>query len=72
MPPEFAHPALYAAFDRFPSPKGAAVHIGRMASTLFEIMGGGLLYVLRDETLPPYQREDRVEIVRYSRSRTFW
>ncbi|NJL34607.1 MAG: hypothetical protein HC893_13060 [Chloroflexaceae bacterium] len=61
------HQALYAAFDRFPSPKGAAVHIARMAHTLFNMVGGGLLYVLGDETLPAYQEEPGpIEIVRSS------
>ena len=45
MGDERGHRAIYAAFDRFPSPKGAATHIGQMASTLFETFGGGLLYV---------------------------
>jgi glycosyltransferase involved in cell wall biosynthesis len=61
------HRALYAAFDRFPSRKGSAVHIDRFARALFEQAGGGLLYVLGGEGLPPYQREGDVEIVRYTR-----
>ncbi|MDA0183153.1 glycosyltransferase family 4 protein [Solirubrobacter phytolaccae] len=59
--------ALYAAFDRFPSRKGSAVHIDRFARALFERSGGGLLYVLGGEGLPSYQREGDVEIVRYMR-----
>jgi hypothetical protein len=66
MPTMLAHKALYAAFDRFPSSKGAAIHIHRMANTLFEFMNGGLLYVLGDEALPPYQREGLVEILRFT------
>src|SRR5215210_7910331 len=59
-------PSLYAAFDRFPAPKGAAVHIDRFARTLFAAFGGGLLYVLGDERLPAAQREPGgVEIVRF-------
>jgi glycosyltransferase involved in cell wall biosynthesis len=58
---------LYAAFDRFPSPKGAGIHINHVARTLFDVFGGGLLYVLGDEELPVYQREEEIEIVRYSR-----
>ncbi len=58
--------ALYAAFDRFPSRKGAAIHIDRFARTLFAASGGGLLYVLGDDELPVYQREENVEIVRFS------
>src|SRR5262252_9479768 len=67
--------ALYAAFDRFPSRKGASVHIDRFARTLFAHMRGGLLYVLGGDGLPAYQCEtsdgslDRgdIEIVRFSR-----
>ena len=38
--------ALYAAFDRFPTRKGASTHIARFAPALFEEYGGGLLYVV--------------------------
>jgi glycosyltransferase involved in cell wall biosynthesis len=65
MPIQLAHRALYASFDRFPSPKGAATHIARMATTLFDLMEGGLLYVLGDHELPLYQREGSVEILRH-------
>lgn len=62
-----AHRALYAAFDRFPSRKGAAIHIDRFARTLFETCSGGLLCVLGGETLPLHQIEDNgVEIVRFA------
>jgi glycosyltransferase involved in cell wall biosynthesis len=59
-------PSLYAAFDRFPSRKGAAIHIDRFARTLFAETGGGCLYVLGGEGLPAYQREGTIEIVRFS------
>ena len=65
--PALPHRALYAAFDRFPSRKGSAVHIDRFARALFEHAAGGLLYVLGGDDLPAYQREGRVEIVRYMR-----
>jgi glycosyltransferase involved in cell wall biosynthesis len=65
--PALRHRALYAAFDRFPSRKGSAVHIDRFARALFEQAGGGLLYVLGGNDLPAYQREGSVEIVRYTR-----
>jgi glycosyltransferase involved in cell wall biosynthesis len=58
-------PALYSAFDLFPSRKGAAVHINKFAGALFEEMSGGLLYVLGNDSLPVYQFEDDVEIVRF-------
>ena len=67
MIPALPHRALYAAFDRFPSRKGSAVHIDRFARALFERTGGGLLYVLGGEGLPSYQREGNIEIVRYMR-----
>jgi len=35
--------ALYAAFDRFPTRKGASTHIARFAPALFHAYGGGLL-----------------------------
>ena len=34
---------------------------------MFDHAGGGMLYVLGGDGLPPYQREDPIEIVRYSR-----
>jgi glycosyltransferase involved in cell wall biosynthesis len=67
LPPALRHRALYAAFDRFPSRKGSAVHIDQFARTLFDCAGGGLLYVLGGDGLPPYQLERPVEIVRYTR-----
>ncbi|MGI5229009.1 glycosyltransferase family 4 protein [Actinoallomurus sp. CA-142502] len=59
--------AAYFAFDRYPSTKGSAVHIGQMAAALFEEFGGGLLGVLGGGGLPRYQWEpDRgVEIARF-------
>ncbi len=57
--------AAYIAFDRFPGPKGAAVHIGQMAAELFDAFGGGLLAVLGGGDLPRYQREGGIEIARF-------
>ncbi len=57
--------AAYFAFDRFPSSKGSAVHIGHMASELFARYGGGLLGVLGGGSLPAYQREQGIEIARF-------
>ncbi len=59
------HRALYAAFDRFPSRKGAAAHIDRFSRALFDFAGGGLLYVLGGDDLPAQQIEDTIEIVRF-------
>lgn len=64
---ERPHRALYAAFDRFPSRKGAAIHIDRFARTLFETFDGGALFVLGGPDLPAYQREGTTEIVRFGR-----
>lgn len=67
-----APPSIYAAFDRYPSSKGAAVHIREFADTLFAATDGGLLHVLGGDELPAYQREARatggvVEVVRFTR-----
>jgi glycosyltransferase involved in cell wall biosynthesis len=63
---ERQHRALYAAFDRFPSRKGAAIHIDRFARTLFAHSGGGVLYVLGAAGLPAHQRDGDIEILRFS------
>ena len=60
--------ALYAAFDRFPSRKGAGVHIAHFARALFDWAGGGVLYVLGGDDLPAWQfdADSDAEIVRFS------
>jgi len=63
---ERRHRALYAAFDRFPTRKGAAIHIDRFARALFDEFGGGCLYVLGGPGLPSHQLEGDIEIVRFS------
>lgn len=60
-----SHRALYAAFDRFPSRKGAAIHIDRFARTLFDTFGGGVLAVLGGPGLSAHQVDDDCEIVRF-------
>ena len=65
---ERAHRALYAAFDRFPSRKGAAIHIDRFARTLFDTFDGGVLLVLGGSDLPAHQVEGPVEIARFTRN----
>lgn len=58
--------SVYASFDTFPAPKGAAVHIGEFAPQLFRFIGSGLLLVLGDENTPRWQLEDKnVQIRRY-------
>ncbi len=59
------HRALYAAFDRFPSRKGAAIHIDRFARALFDELGGGVLYVLGGDGFPRRQRDGAVDVIRY-------
>jgi glycosyltransferase involved in cell wall biosynthesis len=61
----YEHRALYAAFDRFPSRKGAAIHIDRFARTLFDTFDGGVLAVLGGPGLPAHQVEGACEIVRF-------
>jgi len=58
--------SIYAAFDRFPSRKGAAIHIDRFARTLFDSFGGGTLFVLGGRDLPAHQIEGTVEIRRFT------
>src|SRR5260221_11012126 len=55
---EREHSALYGAFDRFPSRKGAAIHIDRFARTLFAHAGGGALFALGAADLPAHQLDD--------------
>jgi glycosyltransferase involved in cell wall biosynthesis len=61
-----AHKSLYAAFDVYPSTKGAGTHISYMASTLFGFAKGGILCSLGNDKLPVYQDEDEVEIFRFA------
>jgi len=60
-----SHRALYAAFDRFPSRKGAAIHIDRFARTLFDAFGGGVLVTLGGAGLSAHQVDGTCEIVRF-------
>jgi glycosyltransferase involved in cell wall biosynthesis len=60
-----AHRALYASFDRVPSPKGAATHIERFAGALFRTFGGGLLHVLGGGDLAAHETEGSLEVVRH-------
>lgn len=57
--------SLYAAFDTFPAPKGAAVHIKHMTDVLFKRSEAGCLYVIGGEGLPSFQQEGHVQIVRF-------
>ncbi|HNX77822.1 MAG TPA: glycosyltransferase family 4 protein [Candidatus Rifleibacterium sp.] len=55
---------LYAAFDTYPAPKGAAVHIREFAGALFGMFGNGLLLTLGAPDLPAWQIEPDCEIRR--------
>jgi len=57
--------SLYAAFDTFPAPKGAAVHIKHMTEVLFKRSESACLYVIGGEGLPRFQQEGNVQIVRF-------
>lgn len=59
------HSALYAAFDRVPSAKGAAMHIAHSVSALERATGGVLLVCVADGELPPCEREGRLEVLRF-------
>ena len=61
-----SHKALYAAFDVYPSAKGAATHIYHNAQTLFDWKGGGWLSVVGNEKLGDYQLEGNIEITRFT------
>ena len=58
--------SLYAAFDIYPSAKGAATHIHQMSKALFDHCGSGYLYVLGNERLPTYQDEGNIKIFRFT------
>lgn len=58
--------SLYAAFDLFPSFKGAAIHIDKFSRALFDETNGGLLYVLGNETMTSQHTEGNVETVKFT------
>lgn len=59
------YPALYAAFDPYPSPKGSATHIRYFSSALFEQFGGGILYSLGPADEPSTFTEGSVRHERF-------
>ncbi len=61
------HHALYAAFDVFPSYKGASTHIRYFSRLLFEYVGDLALFTLADQTLPVYESDpqENLEIFRF-------
>lgn len=58
------HRALYAAFDRVPSAKGAAIHIAHAVRALERAAGNTLLACVADGRLPDGEREGGVEVLR--------
>lgn len=68
MFPNKSPTALYAAFDLYPSTKGAATHIWHFSQAMFDYFDGGMLYVLGHQELPDYQAEGNVIVKRFSDS----
>jgi len=64
---EATYPALYSAFDPYPSPKGSGTHIRHFSATLFEQYGGGLLYSLGPADEPSTQTEGNICYQRFNR-----
>lgn len=62
---QLQHKALYAAFDVYPSAKGAATHIHHMSQTMFSTMDGGLLCSLGHPKFPAYQKEKNIELLKF-------
>ena len=58
------HRALYAAFDRVPSAKGASIHIAHAVRSLARAAGDTLLASLADPRLPEAEREGGIEVLR--------
>ncbi len=58
------HRALYAAFDRVPSAKGAAMHIAHTVRALQRVAGNTLLACVADGRLPARECEDHIEVRR--------
>jgi glycosyltransferase involved in cell wall biosynthesis len=58
--------SLYAAFDRFPSSKGAAAHMYHFVSTLFDFFDGGLLYTAGSIGMPSLQYDGNCQHIRSS------
>ena len=58
------HRAVYAAFDRVPSAKGAAIHIAHAVRALGRAAGNTLLACVADGRLPEGEREGNVEVLR--------
>ena len=62
---DIEHSSLFAAFDIYPSAKGASTHIFHNSETLFEFTNGGWMFVLGSPKLQSYQKEGNIEITRF-------
>lgn len=62
------HRVAYVAFDRFPSSKGAATHIAKMSRFLFDRYQGGILITLGDPDQLQCEKEETIEIRRFTKS----
>ncbi|MEM9673981.1 MAG: glycosyltransferase [Bacteroidota bacterium] len=60
------YPSLYAAFDPYPSAKGSATHIRHFSKTLFNELGGGILYSLGPADEPAQSVEGNVCYERFN------
>lgn len=58
--------SLFAAFDRYPSSKGAATHIEQSIQALFTAYPNGVLHALGDSKLLPRESINGGEIVRFT------
>lgn len=58
------HRALYAAFDRVPTAKGASIHIAHAVQALERAAGNTLLACVADGRLPECEREGGIEVLR--------
>lgn len=62
------HSALYAAFDVYPSKKGASTHIHYFANALYDFAGDLALVTLADTHLPTYEaptNKQGIEVLRF-------
>ncbi len=55
---------FYAAFDLFPSPKGAATHMGHNLLAARELFDASTLFCLGAPDMPSYQEEGSITIHR--------
>ncbi len=59
------HKVLYAAFDLFPTAKGASTHIEVFSKRMFQVFDGGMLFTLGNILYAPSEVEGTIEIKRF-------